>query len=36
MILFTDVRAVMMLCGIAIGMLVVGIGVMVKMAKFEI
>jgi tight adherence protein B len=35
MILFTDVRG-LMLCGIAIGMLVVGIGVMVKMAKFEI
>jgi tight adherence protein B len=35
MILFTDVRG-LMLCGIAIGMLVTGIGVMVKMAKFEI
>ncbi|HZK91688.1 MAG TPA: type II secretion system F family protein [Stellaceae bacterium] len=33
--LFTDVRG-LMLCGIALGMLVTGIGVMVKMAKFEI
>jgi tight adherence protein B len=35
MTLFTDVRG-LILCGIAVGMLVTGIGVMVKMAKFEI
>jgi tight adherence protein B len=35
MVLFTDVRG-LMLCGIAVGMLVTGVGVMVKMAKFEI
>ena len=35
MTLFTDVRG-LILVGIAIGMLVTGIGVMVKMAKFEI
>jgi tight adherence protein B len=35
MTLFTDVRG-LVLCGIALGMLVTGIGVMVKMAKFEI
>jgi tight adherence protein B len=35
MTLFTDVRG-LVLCAIAIGMLVTGIGVMVKMAKFEI
>jgi tight adherence protein B len=35
MVLFTDVRG-LVLCGIAVGMLVTGIGVMVKMAKFEI
>jgi tight adherence protein B len=34
-ILFTDPRG-MMLIGLAIGMLVTGIGIMVKMAKFEI
>ncbi len=34
-ILFTDPRG-MMLLGLAIGMLVTGIGIMVKMAKFEI
>jgi tight adherence protein B len=33
--LFTDPRG-MMLCAVAVGMLVIGIGVMVKMAKFEI
>jgi tight adherence protein B len=35
MTLFTDVRGLMLLA-VAIGMLVVGIGIMVKMAKFEI
>jgi len=35
MTLFTDVRG-LILVGIAIGMLVTGIGIMVKMAKFEI
>lgn len=35
MILFTDVRGLMLL-GIAVGMLVTGIGIMVRMAKFEI
>ena len=34
-IMFTDVRG-LMLVGLAVGMLVVGIGIMVKMAKFEI
>jgi tight adherence protein B len=34
-ILFTDVRGLMLL-GIAIGMLVAGIGIMIRMAKFEI
>jgi tight adherence protein B len=33
--LFTDPRGVM-LTGVAIGMLVIGIGTMIKMAKFEI
>ena len=33
--LFSDPRG-MMLVGLAIGMLVTGIGIMVKMAKFEI
>jgi tight adherence protein B len=35
MILFTDVRG-LMLVGLALGMLVTGIGIMVRMAKFEI
>ncbi|HXP04870.1 MAG TPA: type II secretion system F family protein [Stellaceae bacterium] len=35
MVLFTDVRG-LMLVGIALGMLVGGIGIMVRMAKFEI
>jgi tight adherence protein B len=35
MTLFTDVRG-LILCGIAIGMLVTGIGIMIRMAKFEI
>lgn len=35
MTLFTDVRG-LVLCAIAVGMLVTGIGIMVKMAKFEI
>jgi tight adherence protein B len=35
MTLFTDVRGLIM-CGIALGMLVTGIGIMVRMAKFEI
>jgi tight adherence protein B len=34
-LLFVDPRG-MMLIALAIGMLVVGIGIMVKMAKFEI
>src|SRR5580704_18384692 len=34
-ILFTDVRGLMLL-GIAIGMLVAGIGIMIRMAKFQI
>jgi len=34
-VLFTDVRG-LILCGIAVGMLVAGIGIMVRMAKFEI
>ena len=34
-ILFTDVRG-LMLTGLAIGMLLLGIGIMIKMAKFEI
>jgi tight adherence protein B len=35
MTLFTDVRG-LILCAIATGMLVIGIGIMVRMAKFEI
>jgi tight adherence protein B len=35
MILFTDVRGLMLLA-IAIGMLVAGIGIMIRMAKFQI
>lgn len=35
MTLFTDVRG-LMLVGIAVGMLVLGIGIMIRMAKFEI
>jgi tight adherence protein B len=35
MVLFTDVRGLMLL-GIATGMLVLGIGIMIRMAKFEI
>jgi tight adherence protein B len=34
-VLFTDVRG-LMLAGLAVGMLLTGIGIMVKMAKFEI
>ena len=33
--LFADVRG-LMLVGVAVGMLVVGVAIMVKMAKFEI
>ena len=33
--LFTDVRGLMLL-GIAVGMLLTGVGIMVRMAKFEI
>jgi tight adherence protein B len=35
LLLFTDVRG-LVLVGIAVGMLVTGIGIMVKMARFEI